>query len=316
LKTRDGELVGVLILRPKISHKAFSAKEKQLVMRIVQQIPMFLKNALQYRALNESYQQLTETHEHLLKTERINALRLMTRGVCHSFNNSFTGILGRAQLALDDVTEEKVKRHLEIIEHSTLDATQILRHLQDFSREQANSAYHPVDINQSIKDALAAIQPQLDKRREAANTAVDINLDLGKVSCVRGVEQELKDSLVNILVNALESIPEKGQITIKTEQYYSSILISISDTGTGMADEVQNRLFEPFFTTKGRHGRGLGLSIVYGIIQRHGGDISVSSKSNEGSTFRITLPGSSINPEITATSDLSVDAPSRRETHE
>jgi signal transduction histidine kinase len=315
IKTQDGELAGVLVLRPKTSQKDYSSRDRQLLVRRARQIAMTLKNALQYRALNESYGQLAATHEQGLKAERIKALRQMTRGVCHSFNNSFTGILGHTQLALDIVQDEKVKRHLDLVEHSTAEATEIIHKLQDFSQDLPVAIYRPLDVNQLVKDSLTLIQPILDKRREGGKPPIDVSLELGTVGQVQGSDKELKELLVNLLTNALEAIPEQGRISLKTEQHYTSILISVTDTGTGMTPETQSRLFEPFFTTKGRHGRGLGLSTAYGIVKRHGGDISVSSKSETGSILRITLPSASINPGETPTPS-SIETASRRENSE
>jgi CheY-like chemotaxis protein len=105
-----------------------------------------------------------------------------------------------------------------------------------------------------------------------------------------GDDSELREVLVNMVFNAIDAMPTGGNLTLKAEDIDSSVVISVADTGTGMASDVKSRIFDPFFTTKGKAGMGLGLAVSFGIIRRHEGSVEVDSELGNGTTFRIVLP--------------------------
>jgi CheY-like chemotaxis protein len=116
---------------------------------------------------------------------------------------------------------------------------------------------------------------------------IEIVRELHVVPDVRGQISELREAFTNLILNAVDAIPSEGSVTIRCEQGGEGVVVSVIDTGEGMPPEVQRRLFDPFFTTKGPHGTGLGMSIVYGIVRRHGANIEVKSRLHEGTEFRI-----------------------------
>jgi CheY-like chemotaxis protein len=124
------------------------------------------------------------------------------------------------------------------------------------------------------------------------NIKTDVVLNLNTVGSVQGSESELREALVNILINGIDAMPKGGKITIESGRKGDYVVVTISDTGIGMNADVRKKIFEPFFTTKGSKGLGMGLSIVYGSITRHSGEINVVSEPGEGTTFTIALPAS------------------------
>jgi len=298
IKTRDKELVGVLILGVKRSQQFYSIEDKQILAPIVSQVAMSLDNARLFQEAKDAYEQWKATQEYLVRSEKLRALGEMSSGIAHDFNNMLTGILGRAQLALDQVKDPKVERHLKLIEQATLDAAQIVRRLQDFARVRTDHATTLVQLNQIATDALEMVKPRLSERGEMQDVAIETSLYLDKIGPVRGDSTELREALVNILINAVEAMPHGGKLTVSTRQDNNSAVISISDTGIGMTSEVMKRMFEPFFTTKEQQGLGMGLSLVYGIVKRHGGDITVSSEPQKGSTFSVILPIATESAEV------------------
>ena len=114
----------------------------------------------------------------------------------------------------------------------------------------------------------------------------------GTVPAVAGDPSELREALTNMLFNALDAMPEGGSVTFRTAVEGDRVTCAIADTGAGMTEEVRRRVFDPFFTTKGERGTGLGLSVVYGIIARHGGDVDVQSEVGQGSVFTVRMPNS------------------------
>jgi len=125
---------------------------------------------------------------------------------------------------------------------------------------------------------------------QATGKRIRVVTYLGQVPIVTGNPSELREVLTNLVLNAIDAMPKGGAITFHTRAEKEQLLISVADTGVGMSEEVKRRLFEPFFTTKGHKGTGLGLSLAFGIVKRHGGEISVESTEGRGSTFTIKLP--------------------------
>src|SRR5439155_13348040 len=115
-------------------------------------------------------------------------------------------------------------------------------------------------------------------------------VDTAAACCVQGNPSELREALTNLIFNAVDAMPHGGKLTIRTWTDGPDVQLSVQDTGMGISDDAQRRLFEPFFTTKGERGTGLGLSVTFGIVQRHGGHIAVESKPGQGSTFTVRLP--------------------------
>ena len=228
--------------------------------------------------------------QQLLQTERLRALGEMASGVAHDFNNILGAILGRAQLLHRVALGEEARRGLEAIEKAALDGANTVRRLQHFTRKRREEEFFPVDLNQAIKDALAITEAKWKDESNLAGATIEVVTHFGKISPVMGNISELREVLTNIIFNAVEAMPKGGTLTFKTEEGDGSVCVSVSDTGIGMDDEVKARIFDPFFTTKGVKGTGLGMSVSYGIIKGHYGEIHVESYPGQGSTLLIKLP--------------------------
>src|SRR5207253_6565988 len=123
------------------------------------------------------------------------------------------------------------------------------------------------------------------------NRPLDLRLDLGTIETINGRPAALTELMTNLLLNALDARPDGGTLTVATRgDPGRSVVLAVTDTGIGMAEAVRRRIFEPFFSTKGEGGSGLGLSMVYAIVRRHGGDIRVDSEPGRGATFTLTFP--------------------------
>ena len=298
-------LIGILILGSKKSDEPYTSDDLDLLSTVANQATTAVRNAELYEKSRQAYKELEEAQEHLIQSERLKALGEMTSGIAHDFNNILTAILGRVQMSLGAIKEgkmedKKMKRNLGIIEQAARDAAETVRRLQDFARVRINHASEVLDLNEVLRSALEMIRPRLDEQRETLGSSIKVVLKLGKVGPVEGSAAELKESLVNILINAIEAMVRGGKLTVKSERDGDFAVISISDTGVGMTEEVREKVFEPFFTTKDPQGLGMGLSVVYGTISRHKGRISVSSEPGKGSTFTITLPVARKSTEETA----------------
>ncbi len=231
-----------------------------------------------------------QLEQQLLQTERLRALGEMSSGVAHDFNNILGAILGRAQLLHRVMKDEEAKRGLEAIEKAALDGANTVRRLQHFTRRRREEEYFPVDLNQAIKDALSITEAKWKDESDLAGATIDVVTDLGTIPPVMGNISELREVLTNIIFNAIEAMPKGGSLTFRTEETRGWVSASITDTGIGMTDDVKARIFDPFFTTKGVKGTGLGMSVSYGIIKAHRGEIQVESNPGQGTTMVIRLP--------------------------
>jgi signal transduction histidine kinase len=177
-----------------------------------------------------------------------------------------------------------------VIEQVANDGTRIIRRLQDFSRTGGEQTCMKVDVNRIIQQVVDITQYRWKNEAEAKGIKIEVLTQLGKLSLFKADPSELSEVLINIIINAMDAMPQGGKMILKSWEADASIYVSVEDTGMGIREEDKRRIFDPFFTTKGAKGVGLGLSVAYGIVTRYGGKISVESEPNLGSTFVVELP--------------------------
>jgi PAS domain S-box-containing protein len=246
-----------------------------------------------------------QLRERLLQSEKLQALGEMAAGIAHNFNNMLTAILGQTRLLAHHPADvEAVQKGLVIIGKAAEDGIMTVQRLQKFARGGTTSEFTLTDLNQVVKEALEATQPIWKDQAWREGRPVEVMMELGTISLVYGRSSELREVLVNIILNAVGAMPKGGRLTLCTRQGEGYVRVEVSDTGIGMADGVRRRIFNPFFTTKGAKGTGLGLSISYMLIKSHNGDIEVQSKPGRGTTFSIKLPSTPRSTESPASGPL------------
>ena len=228
--------------------------------------------------------------EQFSQMEKLSALGELASGVAHDFNNTLSGILGRAQLLQRTDDPEKISRGLEIIIKTAEDGAKTVKRIQDFARQRRDHNFELVSIDQILMDASEITRPRWKNCAEASNIHITLQLHIESNAMVMGDDSELREVLVNMVFNAIDAMPEGGKLSLTTRVAGDSVIIKVVDTGVGMYPEVRSKIFDPFFTTKGKAGLGLGLAVSFGIIRRHGGNIEVESQYGKGTEFCITLP--------------------------
>lgn len=228
--------------------------------------------------------------EQFSQMEKLSALGELASGVAHDFNNTLSGILGRAQLLQRISDPEKLKRGLDIIIKTAEDGAKTVKRIQDFARQRRDHNFELVSIDHILMDASEITRPRWKNCAEASNIHIKVDLHIESNAMVMGDDSELREVLVNMVFNAIDAMPEGGTLSLTTRTAGDSVIITVVDTGVGMYPEVRSKIFDPFFTTKGKAGLGLGLAVSFGIIRRHGGNIEVESHYGKGTEFRITLP--------------------------
>ncbi|MEN3334425.1 MAG: hypothetical protein V7641_3790, partial [Blastocatellia bacterium] len=230
--------------------------------------------------------------ERAAQADKLRALGQLASGVAHNFNNILAAILGHAQLMKRESTDERLTSRLDIIEKAALDGAQTVKRIQGFGLQKSDEGYETFDVNQLLQDSTTLTRARWQHEAQARGLTYDVALDLREVPVVRGAASELREVFVNIILNALDAMPQGGRLRIASKQKNGFVRVTFSDSGLGMTREVRQRIFEPFFSTKGVTGMGLGLAVSYSIVERHGGEIDVRSILGRGTTFTISLPSS------------------------
>jgi PAS domain S-box-containing protein len=253
-----------------------------------------------------------EVEKQLQQSEKLTALGQLAGGIAHDFNNLLQAILGYAQLMKQKPKDaEFVGRSLKIVEAAALDGSETVRRIQTFARLRPEEEFVGVDVNRIVQDAIAITRPRWEEKIARDNRPLDLRLELGAVESVRGRPAALTELMTNLILNALDAMPDGGTLAIATRTDRGGLVtITVADTGVGMPEAVKRRIFEPFFSTKGEAGSGLGLSMAYSITRRHAGDIRVESAPGRGTTFTLTFPAARAAVETSA--PVAVPAPRRQ----
>jgi signal transduction histidine kinase len=243
--------------------------------------------------LEKTVEELKTTQDQLIQSEKLRALGNLASGVAHDFNNILAAILGRTQLLLRKIQDQDLVKWLKVIEQLANDGAVTVERMQKFARTQrtrSETDFQELDINEIVQEVVEITKPKWKDEAELNGIRIAIETDLGKLSSPIGNASEMKEVLTNLIFNSIEALPDGGKITIKTKMQKDDVQVSVGDNGLGMIEEVKKKVFEPFFTTKRDKRNGLGLSVAYGIITRHNGEINVESQPGEGTTFTIKLP--------------------------
>lgn len=244
--------------------------------------------------LEETLAELRSAQEAVVKQERLSALGMMAGGIAHDFNNALTMVLGYGELLLPHMQQSAPEQEIAYLRHmidAAQDATHVVSRLREFYRPATcNDVRVPVDLNEIVQKTVSLTAPKWKDKARMGGVQIEVLTDLQATASVAGNAVELREVLTNLIFNAVDAMPRGGKIVVSTGMEGDYSTIAVSDSGTGMSEDDRARCLEPFFTTKGDRGTGLGLSVVYGIIQRHGGMIEITSEIGRGTTFSIRLP--------------------------
>ena len=233
----------------------------------------------------------TSWTESQTQRHRMETLGRMTMGMAHDFNNLLSGILGHTQLwRLESDLDEHALEHISTIEEAALGGANLVSKVQQYMRQEARSSFERLDLTALIIDCISFTKPYWynEPRRQGIDIKVVHRLD--SLPPIEGSPAGLRDVFVNLILNAVQAMPDGGIIRIEGTVDESEMRIRISDTGTGMSAEVRKRVFEPLYTTKGERGTGMGLAVVAGTMREHQGDISLDSELGKGTTFTLQFP--------------------------
>lgn len=301
---RDGEKILGIIDVESSSRNAFTHNDFIALESLAGILASVITSADQYQRLQITISQLRATQvelrarmeaqrsaeNRLVQAAKLAAVGEMAAGIAHELNNPLTSVTGFAELALDDTPpDSETRKDLEIVMREAARARDVVRRLLDFAR-QSESTRARASLNDVIEDVVAL------SRHLIHTNGVELKLDLEEnLPWILVDVNQMKQVLLNLIHNALQAMPSGGELCISTTSDTRAgrdwVRVSVQDTGVGIPRPDQTRIFEPFYTTKGdQGGTGLGLSVTYGIVTDHAGQIDVESQPGAGSKFSVWLP--------------------------
>ncbi len=295
------EIVGVIGVGDSLA-RTFPDAEVALLQTFADQAAIALENSRLYGDLRAALRAVEESQQRIVQGERLRALGEMAGGVAHDFNNVLAIIVGRAEVLLNETEDAELQRQLNVIIKVALDAAQTVKRIQEFTRMRRARPFQQVQLHLIVDEVVDVTRSRWKDEAQSKGIKYDMVVETAPTPSVAGDPSELREALINIVLNALDAMPDGGQLSLRTGVDGDQVVVSAGDSGVGMSEDVRQRIFDPFFTTKGERGTGLGLSVVYGIVTRHGGEIDVQSQLGHGATFTLRFP---------AAPDVDREAPAR-----
>lgn len=265
--------------RPEMDEGPFLAEERRLLDSVAREIALIIE-----RKQAETEQE--RLREQLRHADRLATIGKLAAGIAHELNEPLTGILGFAELLKEfPGMPAQPLSDIERIEAAALHGREVVRKLLLFAR-QISPRQSMVNVNRVVQDVVSFLESRC--RQQNIRTRKQLDDALPEISAD---ESQIRQVLMNLLVNALQAMENGGRLTITTKFSEGRIIISVRDTGTGIADDIKDKIFLPFFTTKDVHkGTGIGLSVVHGIVKSHAGGIEAFNAPGGGAEFRVWLP--------------------------
>jgi signal transduction histidine kinase/ActR/RegA family two-component response regulator len=256
--------------------------------------------------LQKAYEELRQTQQVVVQQERLRALGQMASGVAHDVNNALSPIVAYSELLLTTLPDlpDASRHHLQIIKRAGEDISQIVARMREFYRRRSDSEpLVQVDINQIIHEVIELTRPRWRDISQRKGISIQIQHELEpRLPLLLSDPSEFREALINLVFNAVDALPQGGIINFVTRSinfpvsekngaFERRLQVEVKDNGTGMDEKIRQRCLEPFFSTKSLHGgTGLGLAMVYGMVQRHDGNIEIDSSPGQGTCIRLTFP--------------------------
>jgi PAS domain S-box-containing protein len=270
--------------------------------------PLVFQNAPASMVLLSDVSTLRDLQDRLARGEKLRALGELAAGVAHDFNNNLGIILGRTQLLMMKSKEPELVAGLNVIRQAAMDGGEAVRRIQQFTRVREDRAHEPLDLPGIAEEVVEITRGKWKNEAERRGVKVEVRVENDRPLPILGSRAEIREALTNLIFNSLDALPQGGSIAIRCRSEARDAILEVTDDGIGMSEDVKSRMFEPFFTTKGLGGTGLGLSMVYGIVSRHGGTVEAVSAPGEGTTVRIRVPATE-KPGAAERSSVPVQAP-------
>ncbi|HSV50926.1 MAG TPA: ATP-binding protein [Burkholderiaceae bacterium] len=303
----ESQVFGVLVAARRTA-ESFSSGECEFLRQVSEHVGLAAQQAQLYGALQQAYDDLRQTQQAVMQQERLRALGQMASGIAHDINNAISpvGLYAQSLLEREPNLSPRAREYLENIERAIADVASTVGRLREFYRQrEPQMQLTAVRLDQLVQQVIELTRARWSDMPQQRGQVIELVLDLAPdLPRARGVESEIRDALTNLVFNAVDAMPEGGTLTLRTRvlasQSSPQVCVDVSDTGAGMDEETRRRCLEPFFTTKGERGTGLGLGMVYGVMQRHGGELDIDSSLGAGTTMTLRFPVAETGADVAA----------------
>ncbi len=296
----EKELFGVLLVARE-APDSFSEEETEFLRMLSEQVALAAHQARLHEELEGAYNELQQTQQAVMQQQRLRALGEMASGIAHDINNALSPIIVYSELLLRNERQlnDATAKHLQNIRTAGEDIAHIVSRMREFYRRREESEeLSPVHLNDLAQQVVDLTRPRWRDIPQQKGIVVEMATDLDpSVEEIYGNASELREALTNLILNAVDAMPTGGRLTVRSRfikpdesKARAHVVMEVSDTGVGMDEKTRTRCLEPFFSTKGQRGTGLGLAMVYGIVQRHEGNIEIESQVGKGTTMRMMFP--------------------------
>jgi PAS domain S-box-containing protein len=297
----ESSVFGVLVAA-RLQPRSFSSGECEFLRQLSEHVALAAHQARLYEALQGAYDDLRQTQQAMMQQERLRALGQMASGIAHDVNNA----LAPVSLYLDSILETETdlkpeaRQYLEIVQRAISDVAHTIGRMREFHRQREPQLdLTPVALNELVPQVIDLTRARWSDMPMQRGVVVEMRTEpAADLPPIMGVESELREALINLVLNAVDAVTEGGTITLRTRAAglsgSRSVHVEITDTGIGMDEETRRRCLEPFFTTKGERGTGLGLAMVYGVVERHGAELDIESAPGQGTTVRLSFPAAAL----------------------
>jgi signal transduction histidine kinase len=294
----ENQVFGVLVCARR-GDQAFSSGECEFLKQLSEHVALASHQVRLYGALQQAYDDLRQSQHTIMQQERLRALGQMASGIAHDINNAISPIslYTESLLEREPNLSERSRNYLSTIQRAIEDVARTVARMREFYRErEAQLTLERVDINRSVRQVVDLTRPRWSDQPQQRGLMVDLRTELtDPLPDIMGAEHEIRDALTNLIFNAVDAMPAGGGLYVRTRKTVDGggadrVLIEVSDTGVGMDEDTRRRCLEPFYTTKGERGTGLGLAMVYGMVQRHSAELEIDSAVGKGTTVRLIFP--------------------------
>lgn len=289
-----------LIVAARHAARSFRSEDCEFLRQLGEHVALAANQAKLHTNLQQAYDDLRQTQQAVMQQERLRALGQMASGIAHDINNAISPMMLYTDLLLqkEPALTAKGRRYLETIQRASGDVAHTVARLGEFYRQGDPKAMQvAMDLNESVRQVVDLSRARWSDIPQQRGVVIHLETELlPELPPMIGLASEIREALINLVFNAVDAMPGGGTLTLRTgilpanAANDAKVFVAVSDTGTGMDDEVRRRCLEPFYTTKGERGTGLGLAMVYGIAQRHHAHIDIDSARGAGTTFRLIFP--------------------------
>jgi len=290
----ENQVFGVLIAARR-QPESFGSADCEFLRQLSEHVALATHQAQLHEALKAAYDDLRSTQQAIMQQERLRVLGQMSSGIAHDINNAISPIM----LYTDSLIEkepglsERARQSLRTIQQAVSDVAETVARMREFYRpREAQHQLQPVQLNTIALQLRDLTRARWETMPQQQGIVVDLQLDLADaLPPALAIESEVREAMVNLIFNAVDAMPGGGKLVLRTRPATGArVSVEVVDSGVGMDEETRRRCLEPFFTTKGERGTGLGLAMVYGVMQRLGGEVEIDSILDVGTTVRLSFP--------------------------